>query len=1174
VPTAIYEHFGKDFAAECMLHQEVAEHSEHLVDIIDMLGPMPVEFGDTSIECHIAVLEYVEGLKLLDFATDPQQPATAIAQVSIDLLELLGELEAKERYHNDLHNENIIVQRLGSGSRRANAVDEGVRAVAIDLGSLADASKSADRLGDLQSVARHLFSFGQRLLEDPDRASETDYRLAAQLEEIGRMLSPDALKQRTPDFEHFIDLVRDAVRFVASPWMAPGPLKRFNEAYNAQTLHPWFVPQLLVDPEGEWLPAVSTPEPQIITGMRGCGKTMLLRALQFHARAHAAQQSGSASNDVVQQLRDDRYVGLYVSCNRLLDGLGDPSGELHEPYARLFLAYAREALRAVRHLRELDREQVALDFHSELAAVVARYLEGAENLAESTSEMAVERSLQRMSASLERGESRFTLSANHTIVFGQLADAIRSCSPIWQNAVVLYLLDDVSTRHLERDSVSDLLATLLFPSESCAFKLTTELQTVEDILRSPGGIERARPGRDYEMFDLGAAVNERLRPLSRGMEFISAILDARRKHFPPHPEIPAEKVLGKATLHRIATEIVSSDRTARERKAIYHGLNALTALCVGDIGDVIYLYEMILRSSAGRDPDPVDPRIQHRCFREYCARRLYHLNRRDKRMRDFALSFAEASHELLLQSNREMQEGRESRLRIYSKLYVSITTGDTSHQFEQIRDLIDAGVFVFDGPSDAPRSKTRHANPIQQFVLVYRKLFGLSHYIGLSNRDRFELGGDQLQEWLDNPDRGREILVRHLGGEDPAPLEDDTDGEPLAQMAPGLELAPEGDSVEAVEVEPRLFEDLLDDAAADDSDRPELDDSFAVEHVARAASVAVSELPPDDIAGIVLGLGFEERTLASAQVLLERLRPRHALLVRYPEPGYGPQIEALVRDRVDDVTVVDYDGFLSDGGVSVAGPLMIDVTGLAKPALFRTVRGALRRDGRVWVTHTLAEVHYPLSEEIDRVFAAEKDQDAYAQLQAQDSVWAGEDGPYTFEKLLASDADDSRRRLLCASASPKHQRLLSLVDEREFDRIEIIAPDADTPRSRLARLAADIAIRGAESAEVVQIGSNDVAGALGHLARLYHRWFVRGGFDFELALTGSKMHAVAFAAASASLKISQCWYVRPSNFDPKRFTHGVGEHRYFRLELPHGPVESETTPSTAEGARAPASSPT
>jgi hypothetical protein len=828
----------------------------------------------------------------------------------------------------------------------------------------------------------------------------------------------------------------------------------------------------------------------------------------------------------------------------------------------------------VRHLRELDRSQVVLDFHTQLAAVVGRYLEGGDELAEVASEMALERSLQRMSASLERGESTFTLSANHTIVFAQLADAVRSCSPIWQNATVLYLLDDVSTRHLERDSVSALLATLLFPSDSCAFKLTTELQTVEDILRSPGGIERARPGRDYEMFDLGAAVNERLRPLSKGREFISDILEARRRHFPPHPEIPPVKVLGKAPLHRIAGEIVSSDRTARERKAIYHGINALTALCVGDIGDVIYLYEMMLRASASRDREPIDPPTQHRCFREYCARRLYHLNRRDKRMRDFAMSFAEASHDLLLQSHRDLEAGDESRLRIYSKLYVSITTGDTARQFEQIRDLIDAGVFVFDGPSDAPRSKTRHADPIQQFVLVYRKLFGLSHYIGLSNRDRFELGGDQLQEWLDHPERGREILVRHLGGDDPVPLEDDT--EPAEEEAPPAADDVGDDGPGPVEDDPapsapRLFEELQFEDGPEDAERPNLDDSFVAEHIAHAAQIEVDQVPVDEVAGIVVGLGFEERTLESARALLDRLRPERALLVRYLEPGYGPDIEALVRERVPSVSVVDYAEFLANGGAFIDGPLMIDVTGLAKPALFSTVRRALRRDGRVWVTHTLAEIHYPLSEEIDAVFEAERDQDLYAQLQAQDRVWSGEDGPYTFEKLVATDADDSRRRLLCASASPKHQRLLSLVDEREFDRIELIAPDADTPRSRLARLAADIAIRGAESADVVRIGSNDLTHALEHLARLYQRWYVRGGFDFELALTGSKMHAVAFAAASASLKVSQCWYVRPQGFDPKRFTHGVGEHRYFEVALPHGPLEPDTTSSSAERRRASAS---
>ena len=113
----------------------------------------------------------------------------------------------------------------------------------------------------------------------------------------------------------------------------------------------WFVPQLLVDPDG-WQARLETAGPQVITGMRGCGKTMLLRSLQFHARASlAAQHLTETGEDAAEQLARDGYVGLYVSCTRLLDRLGSPTAELHEPYARLFLVYAREALRALRHLR-------------------------------------------------------------------------------------------------------------------------------------------------------------------------------------------------------------------------------------------------------------------------------------------------------------------------------------------------------------------------------------------------------------------------------------------------------------------------------------------------------------------------------------------------------------------------------------------------------------------------------------------------------------------------------------------------------------------------------------------------------------------------------------------------------------------------------------------------------
>ena len=65
----------------------------------------------------------------------------------------------------------------------------------------------------------------------------------------------------------------------------------------------------------------------------------------------------------------------------------------------------------------------------------------------------------------------------------------------------------------------------------------------------------------------------------------------------------------------------------------------------------------------------------------------------------------------------------------------------------------------------------------------------------------------------------------------------------------------------------------------------------------------------------------------------------------------------------------------------------------------------------------------------------------------------------------------------------------------------------------------------------------------------FEQWYVRQGFNFEVGLTGSKMEAVAAAATSSICKVAQCWYVRPTKFDPARFTKGAGETRFFRLTL-------------------------
>ena len=205
---------------------------------------------------------------------------------------------------------------------------------------------------------------------------------------------------------------------------------------------------------------------------------------------------------------------------------------------------------------------------------------------------------------------------------------------------VLFLLDDVSTRYLDQSQIEGLLSALLFQSPTCSFKLTSEAQTIELGLKSPGKIHFARIGRDLGVFDLGAEVYKKIKKRGKGngRYFVEKILAQRAQYFAGHPTAKPSLLLGDVSLETIAREIGNSRSNSAKRKGVYRGLSALARMCVGDIGDVISLYEQIVGKAAGKNL-PVAQQIQSECFQDFCARRLYDLKSTWRRFEGFCEIF-------------------------------------------------------------------------------------------------------------------------------------------------------------------------------------------------------------------------------------------------------------------------------------------------------------------------------------------------------------------------------------------------------------------------------------------------------------------------------------------------------------------------------------------------------
>ena len=1157
LPLRIYEFFDtKNFVHECSVHADVSNGSDHIVGILDMFDD-DVSFDGDVLRCHVAELEYVDGKLLADFVSpESVVPARAVAQIAIDLFKICDVLNNKRVNHNDLHAANIIVQELPLDGRRADAVDGSIRVVAIDLGSVSDMSRSDSaepRYGDLHWIAVHLGDLVRSLLRDPDRVSDFDYRLASALDTISQSITPPTEHQRTPAPTDFIDQINDAYFRVTKhwrPWREQLALKSFDASYNAQTMNAWHVPQLLVDPDEQWLRSICAPGPQVIVGMRGCGKTMFLRAVQFHARA--AQVEAEPNETIIERLRSDNYVGLFVSAQRLLDRLDEVAGSISSQFARLFVAYGLEAVRAVLHLRDIDPAVVSEVAHKELARVIQECVDTPIDLA-AISSYELDQRLNRLLILMSRRKADYSLALHPSAAFSELADAIRRCSDVWATTQVLFLLDDVSTRYLQGERIDSLLSELLFQNPACSFKLTTEAQTIDLGVKSPGKNHPARVGRDLDRFDLGAEVYNKIkdRRQGRGRQFVERILQQRAQYFSGHPSMTPSVLLGDTPLSEIAYEIGTVGKNARKRKTIYRGISALAGMCVGDIGDVISLYERILRRG-GTETCPIQAEVQSDCFQDFCSRRMYDLNRRRGYLKDVAISFAEASHHLLAQSCRGTTSGRaKRRIREYLSIYVRITAGDIETQTERLRDLIDAGVFVFAGGSSVPRTKGRDSNPTRQFKLTYRKIYGLANFIGLAERDRFELSGPDLERWLAEPTK--ELLIRNLGSDDgngerleEAESTKDIGGHDLHNTVGAGQKGAESDA-QILMFPPDSTGEVRSDGAPSESFG---NTSWQPDRSAVIESLG-GELSEDTrMDAVVVGLGFERRTLESARRIFSKESPSDSIAVAYDEPGRRVEIESIMRRGSGEVKTIEYRDILQKGFQTLEGNVVIDITGLVKPVIFHAVRDQLRRTGRVWICYTEAAEYYPREADLEPYF---RKRDGNIGLDELHGILTGEEGPYHCDGLLPYDADDTRQRVLCAFSSAKHERLLSLLDKRDYDWIDVVAPNSDTYRTRVAQIAAGVAARNNANSHVMNIGSNDVNEIVNYLGERYKSWCIDGELNFELGLTGSKLQAVACAVISVIFKISQCWYLRPKRFDPQRFTTGVGMTRFFSVSVPDLP---------------------
>lgn len=1143
IPVDLYKYHNKSFNDECEQHLELSDNSTHFVKIDHSIYQENINVKFTNgieINCHVIGLEYIDGVTLKEYLDSKEiVSARRIAQIAIDLITILHDLKKNAKYHNDLHTGNIMVEFLSVTKKRSDAIDENIRIVAIDLGSLTQETKSNDesnRVGDLHQIAICLNLLSRRITDNPNYYNEKDWRLAFLLEEKADYFKPSIIHQKQLSYSDIIHQIEDTVYSQTNPWQQRLTLKSFDDAVNAQSLRPWYIPSLIVDRNNNWLNRISTRGPQVITGMRGCGKTMLLRALEFHARI--GNQSENEKQSIIkieERLKNDGYLGLYVSCMKLLDfdtNNTKKNIEIFEPYSKLFIAYAIQSIYAIRHFKDIDKDFVRRDYYKGISLVLSSVLNNASELENVSSDYELEIKLKSYLNSLSDGNKLHAINIHPKIAFPQLAESIKKSSDILSDFYIYFLLDDLSTRYIKDRNILSLIGELLFQDENCAFKFTTEAQTLEMVINAPGNKSQAKIGRDYTVFDLGEEVNKFVSSNSDdGKRFIEEILLKRSKFYDQHPaNLTPSDILGDVTLISIAKEIVKKSK-ASEKKGIYHGLSALTAICVGDLGDVITLYEQIIRNYTIGAAYPVEKEKQNQCFLELCNSRLYDLNRRDTRWLDFVESFADASHHLLLQSALKNSKDGKTRLRQYTSIFIDITYGDKKRQYDQIRELIDAGIFNFQGGPAASRTNRQGFKPQQQFKLVFRKLYGVSKHIGISSADRFELSGKLLAEWLENPKNGKEILINNLN-----PMSDEI----LDNLLEKKYQSNFSDSYQQL----GLFTNVIQES--NEAEKEKLDYTFILDKLPKIEIISTNDVLKIKFNTIVIGLGFEEATLKSAKEIA-KIDSLEIVFISYDEKGKSLEIiNEFTKYSDRKITIIPFKEYINID-LEFHGNVLCDITGLPQSIIFEIIQKSMSIDGELFFSITDPQLIYPIDDEIQPILDQTIKKDKSELLNEVSKLVKGESSEYTIINLLPPYINISDPIVLFSFASAKHERLYKLLDGRDFEKINIVVPKGTSPREELAKIAANFALRKYNNATIHEINENDINSTLIELAKDYYTYFIVNNFPFEIALTGSKYQTAAAAIFCSLFRISQVWYVQPLKWKKNRFSSGALDTKIYKV---------------------------
>jgi serine/threonine protein kinase len=523
----------------------------------------------------------------------------------------LGILTAKGFRHDDLRPENVMIEKPQSGD-----IPQEAKIKVIDTGSMKSASNPTRKLKDdyrwfsehLLLIRNALFSKKPLSLYEARFIKEIDPLLDRMFEEDrGAALWPPSRVYREfesawtraqhPTTEHLIEL-NNPFDYIAAEHIVSDELlvRLFADSC------PWFA-------------EIAGPNPVLLTGPRGSGKSMVFRRISLKALLHKSPEEIQAS----------QIVGFYVSCssdlrNRLgwLKSEGSANRFKNEIIHYFNLLVAREVTQTLSIVASREDRQTLFSFGPAEESALHDYL--MTELQVSELEQLRLQGMSRMGHALDIIEQkmnecyramRLGLSTPHTTASPFLADLTRLLSKVicyFRDRKVALLIDDFSVHRIP-GSVQRILNAVLWDRQGTyVSKVSAEKYGAVGVDDLKATSEVARELRE---FDCGRHYLEATDTATRSFARDLLAIRLRLTKYEGTPE----QLIGHSKYAKGGLgQALRSRKEERGRKDDqYHGLETISALCSSDVSNLLEVYRRIFEHGrvGPSTTDCVEAHIQH-----------------------------------------------------------------------------------------------------------------------------------------------------------------------------------------------------------------------------------------------------------------------------------------------------------------------------------------------------------------------------------------------------------------------------------------------------------------------------------------------------------------------------------------------------------------------------------